>query len=60
VRYHGWDENTSKTSTNAGITTGKVIHFHSLLEIPAVIEKALIQQGIVLRPGTKSKKYIET
>ena len=32
--------------------------FHSLLDIGSVIEKVLIAQGIVLRPGKRMKKYV--
>jgi hypothetical protein len=34
------------------------IPFNSLMELPGVIEKALIQHGIVLHVGPKMKKYI--
>jgi hypothetical protein len=41
-----------------GIKPGKPMPFHSLLDIGSVIEKVLIAQGIVLRPGKRMKKYL--
>jgi hypothetical protein len=32
--------------------------FHSLLDVGSVIEKVLIEHGIVLHPGKKMQKYI--
>ncbi len=34
--------------------------FHSLLVLGSVIEKVLIRQGIVLHPGQKMSKYVQT
>jgi hypothetical protein len=40
-----------------GIKPKKPEPFHSLLDVGSVIEKVLIAQGIVLRPGKRMKKY---
>jgi hypothetical protein len=42
-----------------GIEPGKPAPFHSLLDVGAVIEKTLIEHGVVLRPSRKMKKYFE-
>ena len=34
--------------------------FHSLLDLSAVIEKALIEHRVVLHPGPRMKKYLST
>jgi hypothetical protein len=41
-----------------GIKPGTPLPFHSLLDVGAVIEKVLIDQGIVLHPGRKMRKYL--
>ena len=42
------------------IVPGAPKPFHSLLDVGAVIEKLLIEQGIILHPSRKMRKYIET
>ena len=42
-----------------GFTSGGMIHFHSLLDIGAAIEKLLINNDIKLLPSSKMEKYIE-
>lgn len=41
-----------------GITPGKPQPFHSLLDIGSVIEKVILEQGVVLHPSRKMKKYL--
>lgn len=41
-----------------GIKPGKPLPFHSLLDIGAVIEKVLIEHGVVLHPSRKMRKYM--
>ena len=41
-----------------GIEPSKPLPFHSLLDIGAVIEKVLIEHGVVLHPSPKMKKYL--
>ena len=43
-----------------GINPGKPLPFHSLLDVGATIEKALIANGITLHPSQKMKKYFAT
>ena len=42
-----------------GIISVDTIHFHSLLDIGAAIEKLLINNDIKLLPSAKMEKYIE-
>jgi hypothetical protein len=44
-------------NTSHGIKPGKPRPFHSLLDVGAVIEKVLIEHGIVLHPATRMRKY---
>ena len=41
-----------------GIEPGRPQPFHSLLDVGAVIEKVLIEHGIVLHLGRKMSKYM--
>ncbi len=43
-----------------GIVPGTPRPFNSLLDVGAVIEKVLIEHGIVLHVGRKMKKYFST
>jgi len=40
-----------------GIEPSAPLPFHSLLDVGSVIEKVLIEHGIVLHPSRKMKKY---
>jgi hypothetical protein len=40
-----------------GIEPSTPLPFHSLLDVGSVIEKVLIEHGIVLHPSRKMKKY---
>jgi hypothetical protein len=40
------------------IAPGAPLPFHSLLDVGAVIERALINHGVVLHPSRKMKKYL--
>ncbi len=40
-----------------GIEPSKPQPFHSLLDVGAVIEKVLIEHGIILHPSRKMRKY---
>lgn len=42
-----------------GIEPGSPRPFHSLLDVGSVIEKVLIEYGVVLHPSTKMRKYIQ-
>ncbi|MEQ8694560.1 MAG: hypothetical protein RIC85_04475 [Gammaproteobacteria bacterium] len=41
-----------------GIDPSKPLPFHSLLDVGAVIEKVLIEHGIVLHPSRRMAKYV--
>lgn len=41
-----------------GITPGSPKPFHSLLDVGAVIERVLIDHGVVLHPGKQMQKYM--
>jgi hypothetical protein len=58
---HAWAAGVVRVERNDahGITPGPPLPFHSLLDVGAMIEKALIAHGIVLRPGPKMVKYLE-
>ena len=55
---HGWTRGTVGITTNEshGIEPGgKRRHFNSLMEIPAAIERVLIENGITLHTGGGGK-----
>lgn len=60
VPKHAWTSGVVRVTRNDahGIKPGQPIVFHSLLEIGAAVEKLIIEQGIVLHPGRKDKKYL--
>lgn len=59
IPKHAWGSGMVRVESNEthGIHPRKPIPFHSPLELPAVIEKVLIQNGIVLHPTRRMKKY---
>lgn len=61
VPKHAWSSGVVRIDRNKahGITPGKPIPFHSLLDIGAVIERCLISHGISLHLGKKMKKYVQ-
>ena len=56
---HAWNSGMLALSRNKshGIVPGKPSPFHSLMELPAVIEKAFIKHGIRLHHAPLSRKY---
>ena len=60
VPKHAWAAGVVRVERNKshGLEPGKPEPFHSLLDVGAVIEKVLIEHGIVLHPSAKMKKYI--
>lgn len=57
---HAWTAGVIRITNNkAHGITGEPIPFNSLMEIPSVIEKALLKQGIILHPVGKTKKYLQ-
>lgn len=60
VPKHAWSSGVVRVEGNEahGIVPGQPQPFHSLMDVSAVIEKVLIQQGIVLHPSRRAKKYL--
>ena len=60
IPKHAWTSGVVRMERNDshGITPSKPKIFNSLLDIGAVIEKVLIEHGIVLHPSEKMQKYI--
>ncbi len=61
VPKHAWASGVVKVESNKshGIQAGNPLPFHSLLDVGAVIEKALIQHGITLHPARRMQKYFD-
>jgi hypothetical protein len=57
---HAWGSGVVRIERNAshGIVPGKPIVFGSMAEIPAKIEKVLIDHGITIHKSDRMKKYI--
>ena len=62
IPKHAWTAGVVKVESNKahGIQQENPIPFHSLLDLGSVIEKALINHGVILHPGRKMKKYFDT
>ncbi len=60
VPKHAWTSGVVRMERNSthGIEPKSPKPFHSLLDVGAVIEKVLIEHGIILHPGRKMEKYI--
>lgn len=60
VPKHAWSSGVVRIESNKAheIMPGKPKPFHSLLDIGAVVEKLLIDQGITLHSSRKMKKYL--
>ncbi|MGH8693662.1 MAG: hypothetical protein ACREVM_05460 [Burkholderiales bacterium] len=58
---HAWSSGVVRIEGNKshGIVPGSPKPFHTLLDVGAVIEKVLIEQGIVLHPSKKMAKYVQ-
>jgi hypothetical protein len=54
---NAWTSGTVRIEPNEphGIRSRQDVKFHSLLTLPAAIEKVLIQNGITLHPATDAK-----
>ena len=59
---HAWTSGVVSIRRNDthGIVPKHPLPFNSLMELPGIIEKALIEHDIVLHPGRKMKKYLDT
>ncbi len=58
---HAWTTGVVRMERNEshGIIPGYPRPFNSLMEIPSVIEKVLIQHNVILHRDGKMEKYIE-
>lgn len=58
---HAWSSGVVRIESNSshGIVPGNPKPFHSLLDVGSVIEKVLIEQGIVLHPSRRMAKYVQ-
>ena len=56
---HAWGSGVVRIKPNKahGISTGKVVPFNSLMEIPSAIERVLINNGVSIHRSRKMKKY---
>jgi hypothetical protein len=59
IPKHAWTSGVVRIQGNEshGIVPGSPLPFHSLLDIGSVIEKVLLNHGVVLHPSTKMDKY---
>jgi hypothetical protein len=59
---HAWSSGVVRVERNKShnINPGSPKPFHSLLDIGSVIEKSLIEHGIVLHPSRKMEKYFHS
>ena len=59
---HAWASGVVRVERNKthGIKPGSPRPFHSLMDLPAVVEKVLIEHGIVLHINRRMKKYFDS
>jgi hypothetical protein len=62
LQKHAWSSGVIRLEANKAhnIKLSKPIPFHSLMDLNAVIEKVLIQHGIMLHTSRKLRKYVST
>ena len=62
IPKHAWDSGFVLMASNKthGVVPENPIPFNSIMQMTAIIEKVLIQHGIVLHPNNRSSKYIQT
>lgn len=60
LRKHAWAGGVVRMEPNKshGIVPLKPRVFHSLLDVGAVVEKVLIEHGVVLHRSTRMRKYL--
>ena len=60
IPKHAWTSGVVRMERNEshGIKPGNPRPFHTLLDVGSVIEKVLIEHGIVLHPSRKMTKYL--
>jgi hypothetical protein len=59
---HAWADGIVRVERNSahGIDGSQEAFFHSLMDLNAKIEKLLLANGIVLHPGRRMSKYVQT
>lgn len=57
---HAWGEGVVRMARNRvhDIRPQHPVIFRSLMDLPTVIEKVLIQHGITVHPSTRMRKYL--
>ena len=60
VPKHAWVAGVVRMGRNDshGIKPGNPLVFHTLLDVGSVIEKVLVNHGIILHPNQKMRKYL--
>ena len=60
IPKHAWSSGVVRIVANEthGMTYRKSLPFNSLLEIGSTIEKVLIEQGVVLYPSRRMRRYL--
>ncbi len=59
---HAWDKGVVKIAANKshGIPAGEPIPFNSMLEVGRAVERCLIENGIKLHAGQRSRRYLSS
>jgi len=62
IPRHAWSSGVVRMEANRthGIKPKNPAPFHSLLDLPSVMEKVLIQHGVTLHAGKRMQKYFAT
>ena len=57
---HAWSSGMVRLRANPshGIKSRRTRPFHTLADMPATVERVLIDHGIVLHPSPKMRKYV--
>jgi hypothetical protein len=60
IPTHAWSSGVVRIGRNPthGITPKSPKPFHSLLDLGAVIERVLVDQGVTLHPSRRMRKYV--
>jgi hypothetical protein len=59
IPKHAWTSGVVRIERNKshGIEPGNPRPFHSLLDVGQIIERTLIEHGVILHPSKKMRKY---
>lgn len=60
VPKHAWDAGVVRLNRNTvhGIATESPVPFNGFAELPAKIEKVLIEHGIKIHPSSRTRRYV--